>query len=75
MERENRDGFDERSTKIMMDMPITKLSRYIGAKWYLPLEQLAEKSGVPFQTIQNAIYGKDILPRHEKRIRAFLEKL
>ena len=75
MVRVNRNGFDERSTKIMMNKPITELSRLIGAKWFLPLERLAKEAGIGIETCQKALYGKEILPRYEKKLRAFLDRL
>jgi hypothetical protein len=59
----------------MMNTPITDLSRYIGAHWYLSLEKLAEQSGLLFKTVTRAVKGETILPRYEKRLREFLGKL
>ena len=71
----NRGGYDERSTKIMMNKPITELSRFIGSKWFLSTERLAEKSGVPYTTIRKAVEGEKIAPHHEEKLRLFLDKL
>jgi predicted transcriptional regulator len=67
--------YEERSTKIMMEKPITELSKLIGAKWFLTLEQLAEKSGVPLLTLRKAIRGMEISSCYEKKLREFLSKL
>lgn len=66
---------EERETRIMLETPITELSRFIGAKWFLTLEQLAEQSGLPIRTILKAVHGEKIAPFYEKRLRTFLEKL
>lgn len=71
----NRDGYEERETKIMLNTPITELSRYIGSKWFLTLEQLSEQSGLSLTTIQKAVHGERITPYYEKRLRNFLDKL
>lgn len=69
------DGCEQACTKRMLEMPITELSKLIGAKWFLPLEKLSEKSNVPLGTIKGAVAGRKILPRHEKRLRELLEEL
>ena len=71
----NHEGHDERTTKIMLDVPITPLSRYIGSKWYLTLEQLSERTGLKLTTILKAVRGEPILPAYERRLRKFLDKL
>jgi hypothetical protein len=71
----NREGYDWRSTKIMLDTPITELSRYIARKWFGTVERLSERSGVVPRTISQALSGKKIMPCYEKRLRAFLDKL
>jgi hypothetical protein len=75
MKIQNREGYDERILKIMMSKPVTPLSRLIGQKWYLPLDKLAEQTGVKITTIQHAVNGKPIQPWNERKIREFLEKL
>lgn len=72
---ENRDGYAERSTKIMIKKPITELSRLIGQKWFLPLEKLSEKSGVPLQIIKRAVGGDNIRIDNERKICKALEEL
>ena len=62
-------------TKAVLEIPITKLSRLIASKWFSTLEQLAEKSGVPFYSVQKALHGENISPRYEAKLRAFLENL
>lgn len=64
-----------KSTKKMFETPITELSRYIASKWYLPLERLSEQSGVPLAVIKRAIRGGSILPKYEKPLREYLDKL
>ena len=68
-------GCEETHTKRMLAMPITDLSRLIGRKWFLSLENLAEKSGLPRGTIARAVNGGEILPRYEDKLRAYLEAL
>lgn len=75
MKQVNRDGYAERSYKIMMSTPMTSLSRYIGSKWFLPLDKLSKRSGVPFTILQKAIRGEKIAPIYEARLRAYLEQL
>lgn len=71
----NRDGYDLRTTEIMLNTPITDLSRLIGQKWFLPLEKLAEASGVSMYTLSRAVRGEKIVAWCEERIRKVLEKL
>jgi hypothetical protein len=75
MKQKSREGYDKLTYELMMNTPITDLSRYIGAKWYSSLEKLAEQSGLPFKTVIRAVKGQTILPNYEKRLRAFLGKL
>lgn len=63
----------ENATKAMMETPITDLSRLIGAKWFLPLEELSKKSGVAMRWITQAVRGGKIHPNIEKKIREVLE--
>ena len=66
--------YEELTTEIMLKKPITKLSRLIGRKWFLPLEKLSAQSRVPLQTIVRAVNGEEnILDRYEQRLTAFLE--
>jgi hypothetical protein len=69
------DTYDERSTKIMMSKPITELSRYIGQKWFLPLEKLSERSGVAMTVIIKAVHGEKIRSDNERKIREVLDRL
>ena len=69
----NKYGYQERSTKIMLATPITELSRFIGSKWYLPLEKLSELSGVSYEVIKRAIHGETIGVVSERKLRGFLE--
>ena len=71
----HREGYEERETKIMLSTPITALSRYIGSKWFLTLEQLSEQSGLSLTTIHKAVKGERIPPAYERRLRTFLDKL
>ena len=71
----NRSGYDERSTKIMMERPITELSRLIGEKWFLSIDLLAEKCGVNKRWISQALNGGEIGRHIEQKIRDYLEKL
>ena len=74
MKYQNHEGYDQRTTSIMLNTPITDLSRLIGAKWFLTIEQLSEQSGVPFPSVQKAVQGKPIRPCYEQRLREFLEQ-
>lgn len=71
----NREGYDERTTQIMLNRPITELSRYIARKWFGTVERLSEESGVPLRSIIQALHGKAMMPCYEKRLRDFLKKL
>lgn len=64
-----------KDVKIMMETPVTELSQLIGQKWFLPLEQLAEQSGVAKRWITLAVRGEKIGQHVERKIRDFLEKL
>jgi hypothetical protein len=69
----NSEGYEERRTKIMLNTPITELSRLIGAKWYLPLRVLAERSRVSLEVIRRALRGERIGSYNERKLREFLE--
>lgn len=69
------DNRDEYTLKVMLNTPKTDLSRLIGEKWYLSIERLAEKSGVPAKTIHRALHGQKIRQAYENKLRAFLNKL
>lgn len=73
--KRNGNGHEARYTKIMLSKPITDLSRLIGEKWFLPLEKLAEESGVSLKIIIKAVHGESIWIVNEKKIRKVLEKL
>ena len=61
------------SKKTMVTAPLKKLSRLIGSKWFLSLDQLAARSGVAKDTIRKAMADEPVLPRYEKKLRDFLE--
>lgn len=65
-------NFDEYSTKEMLKKPITELARLIGEKWYLTIEQLAERSGVGVGSIKLALRGENIHPYQAKKLKKFL---
>lgn len=67
--------FFTKATKRMLEKPITELSRYIADKWFLPLEKLFEKTGVPLTTIKRAIEGGTISREDEAKLREYLDKL
>ena len=69
------DGCEQACTKRMLEMPITELSRLIGAYWYLPLEDLAKKAGLPKLVIKRAIHGGKVSAEAERKIRETLEGL
>ena len=67
------DTYDERTTKIMMRKPVTELSRFIGSKWFLTLDKLAERTGVSLGVITAAVEDKPIRPWNEAKIRRYLD--
>lgn len=73
--RNEVDGYDEYQTKGMLEAPITELSKLIGQKWFLPLENLSLKTGVSLSTIIQAVRGYQIGVISEQKIRVVLEAL
>ena len=68
-------GHEVQQTRRMMAIPITALAKLIGAKWYSSVEKLADAAGVPKYAVTSAINGKRAFPKHEKKLRDFLESL
>lgn len=66
-------GTETAHTQRMLGLHITELARQIGRKWFLPLEQLAERAGVFYQSLQHVLRGEEILPYLEERLRNFLD--
>lgn len=62
----------DKKTQPEWHLPITELSRLIGAKWFLPIERLAAMAGVSMDTIKKALRGKRIHICDERKIRKFL---
>ncbi len=60
--------------RIMMSYPRTSLAKTIGAKWFLPIEKLAETAGVSVDTIRKALRGTRISADSEQRIRKALKE-
>ena len=52
---------------------MTDLQKLIAAKWFLPLETLAKRSGVCFAHIQRALHGEEICEWSEKDLRKYLK--
>lgn len=52
---------------------MTDLQKLIAAKWFLPLETLAQRSGVCFAHIQRVLHGEEIVDWSEKNLRKFLK--
>ena len=69
----NRDAHHAYETKIMMSKPITDLARLIGRKWFLPLEKLAERSGVSVWAILKILNGEKVAETIADKLRHFLE--
>ena len=65
--------YEERSTKIMLEKPITPLARLIGRKWFLTIEELAERAGVSVHTLSRVLQGERIGAETERKLTAFLE--
>ena len=65
--------YDKRTTEIMLKKPITKLARLIGRKWFLSLETLVERTGVPLGTIKRAVEGEYIGGDNGQKLTAYLE--
>ena len=63
------------NTMLMMEKPIAELSRLIGAKWFRPLDELAEKADVPMRWVTQAVRGGKIPPEFERKLREVLESL
>lgn len=66
-------GTDENITKRMMSMPITDISKLIGAKWFLPLEKLSERTGISVSILEGAVEGQKIHISNERKLRKYLE--
>lgn len=62
-------------TENMINTPKTELSRLIGEKWFLGVDELSEQSKIPKRWITQVLHGDKISEKIEKRLRAFLEKL
>ena len=75
MQNKNSNGHEELMTKRMLNTPITPTSKLIGQKWFLPLEVLSDKTGVPYGALCSAIRGKKIYPKYEIQIEKYLSKL
>ena len=75
MKQKSREGYDKLTYELMMDTPITDLSRYIGAHWFSSLEKLSQQSGVPYKTILRAVHGETIAGEMEQKLREFLENV
>ena len=66
---------EELSTKDMLSKPITDLAKLIGQKWFLPLENLAEETGVAKKWVTQAVRGGKVGKHVEQQLRDFLGKL
>ena len=54
-------------------MARTELKRLIMDKWFLPLETLAQRSGVYIATIRRVMRGDEVGDWREQNLREFLE--
>ena len=52
---------------------MTDLQKLIAAKWFLPLETLAQRSGVYIKTIQRVLQGEEDGDWREQKLRKYLE--
>ena len=72
MSHQNKEGYEERTTKIMLSKPITELSRLIGMKWFLPIEKLSQRSGVSLRIIYRALAGEKLTDYSKSKLMDFL---
>ena len=72
MSHQNKEGYEERTTKIMLSKPITELSRLIGMKWFLPIEKLSQRSGVSLRIIYSALAGEKLTDYSKSKLMDFL---
>ena len=63
------------NTMLMLEKPITELSRLIGAKWFRPLDELAKKADIAMKWVTQAVRGGKIPPEFERKLREVLESL
>lgn len=68
-------GNKEYFLRDMLATPKTDLSRLMGAKWFLSLEKLADRSGVPLGVVLRAVRGERLHPSNERKIRKVLDEL
>ena len=52
---------------------MTDIQKLIGQKWFLPLDRLAERTGIKRVTILRALRGGAIYPAYERKLKEFLE--
>jgi len=60
--------FDKRAVK-----PMTELACLIGRKWFLSLEELSARAGVPKSIIKRAVQGITKGDQNERRLFEFLK--
>ena len=60
-------------TREMLQKPITTLSRLIANKWFLTLQTLSERTGVPVTVIENAVEGGKLRADNDRKLRRYLE--
>lgn len=51
----------------------TPLNKLIAEKWFLPLDKLAERTGIGVHTLGKIICGKNVGQSCERKLRVFLE--
>lgn len=52
---------------------MTEIQKQIGQKWFLTLEKLAKRSGVPYRTLQKIVRGVKVSSESESKLCEFLE--
>lgn len=67
------DTYEAYLTKVMLRKPITSLSRLIGGKWFLTLQTLSDRTGVPVKVINHAVEGGNLRADNDRKLRKYLE--
>jgi predicted transcriptional regulator len=70
---EEHQNYEAYLTREMLQKPITELSRLIADKWFLSLQTLSERTGVPVSVIEHALEGGKIRADNERKLRSYLE--
>lgn len=68
-------GLEEYTTRRMMETPITKVGKLIGANLFKSPKELAERSGIPMHWISAALHGNDIPEVWVNQLKRFFKTL